>query len=98
MNGRSEGNWAAAPTGRKWPNAAVAWLRLSGCSPDVTDVGFGGRGTEKGRLPPNPAVGGAFALATFNGRFQVAGAKPRSVEAHQKEHKANSQDPAAAKS
>ena len=63
-------------TGKYWPIAPVAWPRLSGCSRGVTDVGFVGRRTEEGRLRPNPAVGNALALATFNGRVRIAYAKP----------------------
>ena len=52
MHSRPEGNWAPAPTGRKWPNAPIAEPRPNGRCRSVTDIGFVGHRTEKGRLPP----------------------------------------------
>jgi len=52
VNGRSRENSTATPTGGLWPNAPTDQPPLNGRCRDVTDVGFVGHRTEKGRLPP----------------------------------------------
>ena len=56
VNGGLAEDSAATTNGRSWPNAPIAEPRLNGRCRSVTDIGFVGHRTEKGRLPPTNSV------------------------------------------